>query len=94
MAESASNGGSATFGESWGQLVYRVGTDTQTARAEQQSRGVVLDQVSRLRDQVSGVSLDEEAASMLKFQRGYEANARFFSTVNDVLDTLMNVVGA
>ena len=87
-------GGTATFSDSWGQLVYRVASDTQTARAEQRSRHEVVAQVARLRDQVSGVSLDEESASMLKFQRAYEANARFFSTVNTVLDTLMNVVGA
>ncbi|MCC7180169.1 MAG: flagellar hook-associated protein FlgK [Acidobacteria bacterium] len=86
-------GGTATFAESWGQLVYRVGSDTQVARAEQQSRHEVVAQVARLRDQVSGVSLDEESANMLKFQRAYEANARFFTTVNSVLDTLMNVVG-
>ncbi|MCC7241147.1 MAG: flagellar hook-associated protein FlgK [Acidobacteria bacterium] len=88
------SGGTATFSESWGQLVYRVGSDTQTARAEQQSRHEVVAQVARLRDQVSGVSLDEESANMLKFQRAYEANARFFSTVNTVLDSLMSFVGA
>lgn len=86
-------GGTATFGDSWGQLVYRVGSDTQIARAEQESRHEVVAQVARLRDQVSGVSLDEESANMLKFQRAYEANARFFTTVNSVLDTLLNVVG-
>ncbi|MDH4066945.1 MAG: flagellar hook-associated protein FlgK, partial [Acidobacteriota bacterium] len=87
-------GGTATFSQSWGQLVYRVASDTKTALAEQRSHADVVAQVARLRDQVSGVSLDEESANMLKFQRGYEANARFFSTVNSVLDTLMNVVGA
>jgi flagellar hook-associated protein 1 FlgK len=86
------NGGTATFADSWGQLVYHVGSDTQTALAEQRSRQEVVAQVERLRDQVSGVSLDEESAQMIKFQRAYEANARFFSTVNSVLDTLMNMV--
>lgn len=86
-------GGTATFSEAWGQLVYQVGSDSRTALAEQQSRHEVVAQVQRLRDQVSGVSLDEESAQMIKFQRAYEANARFFTTVNSVLDTLMNVVG-
>jgi flagellar hook-associated protein 1 FlgK len=86
-------GGTATFSESWSQIVYRVGSDTQVARAEQQSRHEVVAQVARLRDQVSGVSLDEEAANMLKFQRAYEANARLFNVVNSVLDTLMGIGG-
>lgn len=86
-------GGSATFAESWSQLVYRVGSDAQTAQSQQQGRQEVVDQVERLRDQVSGVSLDEEAATMLRFQRAYEANARYFSTVDQVLATLLRLVG-
>ena len=84
-------GGTATFSDAWGQIVYRVGSDTAVARAEQQSRHEVVAQVERLRDQVSGVSLDEESANMLKFQRAYEATARFFSTINSVLDTLLSI---
>jgi flagellar hook-associated protein 1 FlgK len=48
-------------------------------------------QVQALRDSVSGVSLDEEAANMIKFQRAYEANARFFNTVNSALDVLLSL---
>ena len=51
------------------------------------------DEIERLRDQVSGVSLDEEASQMLRFQRAYEANARYFSTVDSVLATLLHLVG-
>jgi flagellar hook-associated protein 1 FlgK len=53
----------------------------------------VLSQVERLRDQVSGVSLDEEAAQMMKFQRAYEANAKFFTVADEMLQTLMRTVG-
>ena len=86
-------GGTATFTEGWAQLAYRVGADVDGARAQQQSKQDVAEQVARLRDQVSGVSLDEEAASMIKFQRAYEANAKFFSTVDAMLLTLMRTVG-
>lgn len=81
----------STFAESWGQTVYRVGSDAAGARAQQQSRHDVVTQVQQLRDQVSGVSLDEEAGHMLKFQRAYEANARYFTAVDDLLDTLLNM---
>ncbi|HWI16435.1 MAG TPA: flagellar hook-associated protein FlgK [Vicinamibacterales bacterium] len=86
-------GGTASFAESWSQLVYRVGSDAQTATSQQKGRQEVVDQVARLLDQVSGVSLDEEASSMLRFQRAYEANARYFSTVDQVLATLLRLVG-
>ncbi len=87
------NGGTATFNEGWAELAYAVGSDADLARAEQDSRQDVLGQVQRLRDQVSGVSLDEEAASLMKFQRAYEANAKFFTAVDSMLQTLMRTVG-
>lgn len=86
--------GTATFSEGWGQLAYRVGSDAQTAIAQQKSRQEVVSQVEHLRDQVSGVSLDEESALMMRFQRAYEANARYFSAVDSMLATLMHIVGA
>ncbi len=86
-------GGTATFTEGWAQLAYHVGADLDSARAQQASKRGVVDEVARLRDQVSGVSLDEEAASMIKFQRAYEANAKYFSAVDQMLLTLMRTVG-
>ena len=50
-------------------------------------------QVEALRDQVSGVSLDEEAMQLMKFQRAYEANARFFRVIDQTLDILFSTVG-
>jgi flagellar hook-associated protein 1 FlgK len=85
-------GGSATFHESWGQLVYRVGRDSQSASNEQQSREEIVNQVDALRDQVSGISLDEEAVNLLKYQKAYEANARFFRAIDATLDTLLGIL--
>lgn len=87
------SGGTATFTESWAQLAYAVGADAESARAQQQSRQDTLTQVTRLRDQVSGVSLDEEAAALIRFQRAYEANAKYFTVVDSALQTLMSLVG-
>lgn len=86
------NGGTMTFAESWSQIVYRVGNDSSAAQADRVSRESIVDSVAKLRDSVSGVSLDEEAASMIKYQRAYEANARFFSVIGDTLDTLLRLV--
>lgn len=87
------SGGTATFTEGWAQLAYSVGADIEAALSQQQSAKDVAAQVQRLRDQVSGVSLDEEAANLLKFQRAYEANAKYFTVVDSALQTLMSLVG-
>lgn len=87
-------GGTATFTEAWSEIVYRVGQDSLAAQQEQLSRAEIVRQVQALRDAVSGVSLDEEAVMMLKFQRAYEANARYFQSVDSTIDVLMEMIGA
>jgi flagellar hook-associated protein 1 FlgK len=49
-------------------------------------------QVDALRDQVSGISLDEEAVNLVKYQKAYEANARFFRAIDSTLDTLLGIL--
>ena len=83
------NSGTATFTDVWSQLVYTVGRDSKDAEDDQMTREEIVRQVDQLRDQVSGVSLDEEAANLLKFQRAYEANARFFRACEDTIDVLL-----
>lgn len=83
-------GGTATLSEGWANFVYRMGRDLQTAQQEAAMRQEVVLQVETLRDRVSGVSLDEEAMNLMRYQRAYEANARFFSVIDETLDILLN----
>ena len=64
----------------WSRARLSASDRTQPRRtARRRARGEVVRQIENLHDSVSGVSLDEEAAAMMRFQRAYEANARFFS---------------
>ncbi|MGE0395042.1 MAG: flagellar hook-associated protein FlgK [Vicinamibacterales bacterium] len=87
------SGGTATLTEAWGQLVFAVGRDSAAASQEAGTQEAIVNQLDVLRDQVSGISLDEEAMQMLKFQRAYEASARYFSAVSQTLDILLQTVG-
>ncbi|BCS33513.1 flagellar hook-associated protein 1 [Luteitalea sp. TBR-22] len=80
-----------TPAEAWTALVYDVGSDVSRAEAEQASRQEIVNQIEQLRDSVSGVSIDEEAAMMLRYQRAYEANARFFSVIDQTIETLLSL---
>ena len=42
----------------------------------------------------SGVNLDEELANMIKFQHGYAAASRFITAVDEMLDVIINRMGA
>lgn len=82
----------ATFHDAWAQIVYSVGRDARAAADEQRSRSEIVRQIDALRDQVSGVSLDEEMVQLLKYQRAYEANARFFVAIEETIDLLMDAL--
>jgi flagellar hook-associated protein 1 len=45
------------------------------------------------RQSVNGVSLDEEMTNMIRFQRGYQASSRALSTLDEMLDQLINRTG-
>lgn len=86
------DGGTATAADVWASFVYEVGADVRATEVSSGTRDQIVRQLQRLRDQQSGVSLDEEAANLMRFQRTYEASARYFTTIVDTLDTLMAMV--
>ncbi len=87
-------GGTLTLTDAWSQMVFAVGRDAASASQEADTQGAIVSQIDALRDQISGISLDEEAMQMLKFQRAYEASARYFSAVSQTLDLLLQTVGS
>jgi flagellar hook-associated protein 1 FlgK len=38
-----------------------------------------------------GVNLDEEIANLIQFQHTYQASARYLTTINTMLETLLNM---
>jgi flagellar hook-associated protein 1 FlgK len=54
---------------------------------------LVVDQLQQRVQQTSGVSLDEEATDMIRFQHAYQAAARVITTMDEMLSTLINNVG-
>ena len=87
------SGGTATFDEFWAQLVFTVARDTDTVSVRLEGRSEAARQTEAAWDAVSAVSLDEEALQLTRFQQAYSANAVMFRTINETIDTLMNMVG-
>jgi flagellar hook-associated protein 1 FlgK len=92
LQDQAMSGSSNRPVEAWGDLVARVGADARVAAQHRDAHNEVVQQVQQLSEQITGVSLDEEAAMMMRFQRAYEANARFFSAADEALTVLMQMV--
>ena len=72
-------------------IIFRVGSDTADTAAELDASGLILRQLEDQRAAVSGVSLDEEAANMVRYQTAYQAAARVVTTINDMLDAVVNL---
>jgi flagellar hook-associated protein 1 FlgK len=84
----------ATAEQQYAGLVARVGSDVQNATGDQTNTQAVLSAISGQRQSVSGVSLDEEMTNLVTFQRGYEASARALTSMDEMLNTLINHTGA
>lgn len=78
---------------SYQRLINGFGTEVASVRRLAANQQVLTNQVDGSREQISGVSLDEEMVSMLSAQRAYEAASRVMTTVDSVLDTLINRTG-
>ncbi len=85
--------GGANVNQFYANLVFRMGLDTKTAIDGVAIQGQLLTQLQNQRDSVSGVSLDEEAVSIMHYQKAYEANARFIAIISELTDELLNILG-
>jgi flagellar hook-associated protein 1 FlgK len=74
------------------QIAAFVGQESATATSGDQSQQQVVAQARTLRDQVSGVSLDEQAISLMDFQRSYQATAKVLTTLSDMLQTTIDLI--
>jgi len=81
---------SAAFGNLGGQ----AGQDISDARNQQQAQQNLLTQAQNLRSQVSGVDLDQEAASLINEQQAYQATAKMFDILNTLDNTVLGMIPA
>ena len=83
----------ANVNDPYQRLVNGFGSTVASAQALAKNQSAMTSQVDSAREQLAGVSLDEETVNMLAAQRGYEAAARVMTTIDSVLDTLINRTG-
>jgi flagellar hook-associated protein 1 FlgK len=72
-------------------IVFKVGNDTSNTFADVASSDLILRQLQDQRGSISGVSLDEEAANLIKYQTAYQAAARVVSTIDTLLGVAVNL---
>ncbi|MCL2220632.1 MAG: flagellar hook-associated protein FlgK [Chitinispirillia bacterium] len=81
----------ATFTEYFSSVVGRLGLNSSQAMSNLETRVFLAAQYETQQDAIAGVSLDEEMANLIKYQHTYTAAARLITTVDRMLDTLLNM---
>jgi flagellar hook-associated protein 1 FlgK len=71
--------------------VTKVGADTQTAKYNASLYGTMASDLRNQQDSNSGVNLDEEMTSLVKFQNSYKAAAKLITTADEMLQTIIGL---
>ncbi len=85
-------GGNATYSDVYNEAVVYVGNRTRQAEINQQAQTALLDEATSMREAVSGVNLDEEAANLLRYQQAYAAAAQVITAADQLFQTLLSAV--
>jgi flagellar hook-associated protein FlgK len=81
----------STLSEAYEETVGKVGNFSSQASIAQKALEVVNNQAIESRDKVSGVSLDNEAADLIRFQQAYQAAAKAMQVAGELFDSLLQV---
>ncbi|EJL46898.1 MULTISPECIES: flagellar hook-associated protein FlgK [Brevibacillus] len=73
--------------------IAQLGVDSQEAQRMELNSEILVGQVDTQRQSVSGVSLDEEMAEMVKYQHAFSASARVMTSMDEILDKIINGMG-
>ena len=80
-----------TLGATYIDHVNDMGNISRQATIAKEALTVVHDQAVATRDQVSGVSLDEEAANLIRFQQAYQASAKVMQVAGQLFDAVLAI---
>jgi flagellar hook-associated protein 1 FlgK len=75
----------------FGKISSHAGRELANARLEAQSRGLMAVQARNMREEISGVSLDEEAIRLVEYQRAYQASARMVTVLDELIEMAVNI---
>jgi flagellar hook-associated protein FlgK len=90
--EAMSSLNSLTAGEFYRQLVTDVGQQLYIAQMRQDNTEIIVQNFTDQRSKISGVDINDEAAQMLVFEQMFQAMAKYLSTVQSVMSSVMEIL--
>jgi flagellar hook-associated protein 1 FlgK len=92
MTSSVLNGGTTSLNSAANNLVSAMGVLTQQAQANATAQQSVNQSATNARSNLSGVSLDDEAAKMLQYQQAYQACAQMIQASQTIFNSLISAI--
>jgi flagellar hook-associated protein 1 FlgK len=83
--------GRMTFGNSYEAIIGQIGTDVQQSADERDASNLVLAQIKANKESIAGVSLDEEAQNMMKYQNAFNASSKLITTADEMMQTVLDL---
>jgi flagellar hook-associated protein 1 FlgK len=83
--------GRGDFTEVYTDVIGDLGYSVVQSAVSRDAQQIIFDQAQAKRDETSAVSLDEEAANLLRFQQAYQASAQVISTATKLFDTILGI---
>jgi flagellar hook-associated protein 1 len=84
--------GNTTFGQFFGELTRSAGYAVENNSNFAEVHTARYEQSDALRESIEGVSLDDEMVDLSRYQKHFEASARVMSTVNRLMDEILQLV--
>lgn len=81
------------FTDYYKNLVSQIANTGSVFRAVQENQDVATDALSYAREQIVGVSSDEELTNMIMYQNAYNASSRYINVISEMLDHLLSTLG-
>jgi flagellar hook-associated protein 1 FlgK len=81
-----------TFSQFFGETAGGAGRALSVARDSELTQGQLLAQAKAIRGEASAVSLDEEAAQLVAFQRAYQASAQLVRVLNEMTEEAIGLL--
>lgn len=88
-----SQGESTTLDDYYRYSIAKLGIESQESQRMKKNSEILTGQVDNQRQSVSGVSIDEEMSEMVKYQHAYSASARVMTSMDEILDKVINGMG-
>ena len=85
--------GDESFYSYYNTSMTTLGSSTENMNNKVEFQSDLMTQITNLRESTSGVNWDEELTNMITFQQGYAACSRCLTTMDEMLDKLINSTG-